>query len=172
MFTFNCSILIRSAIVCEDSDQLISLIEREEGVDVRNWTVPAENPLDLEIFNSALDIFDANLNLGDVENVESTSQKESSSSWYTKSATELPETIKTTAAETTTEASYWSDWFGTAEDAEKTTRKPTTTTTTSGWYIKSGASAETTKTTTIATKIPTATTTEEPSDWSDWYFGK
>ena len=151
---------------------MISLIEREEGVDVRNWTVPAENPLDLEIFNSALDIFDANLNLGDVENVESTSQKESSSSWYTKSATELPETIKTTAAETTTEASYWSDWFGTAEDAEKTTRKPTTTTTTSGWYIKSGTSAETAKTTTIATKIPTATTTEEPSDWSDWYFGK
>merc|ERR1719471_836776 len=38
------------AIICEDSDQLINLVEQEEGVDVRNWTVPAENSVDVKIF--------------------------------------------------------------------------------------------------------------------------
>jgi len=42
----------RMAIICEDSDQLINLVEQEEGVDVRNWTVPAENPVDLKTFKT------------------------------------------------------------------------------------------------------------------------
>ena len=40
------------AIICEDSDQLIKLVEQEEGVDVRNWTVLAENPVDLKTFKN------------------------------------------------------------------------------------------------------------------------
>ena len=40
------------AIICEDSDQLINLVEQEEGVDVRNWTVPAENLVDLKTFKT------------------------------------------------------------------------------------------------------------------------
>ena len=40
------------AIICEDSDQLINLVEQEEGVDVRNWTVPAENSVDLKTFKT------------------------------------------------------------------------------------------------------------------------
>ena len=177
------STLIRSAIICEDSDQLIGLIEHEEGVDVRNWTVPAENPVDLKIFNLELDVFDFDLDSVDPENAESTTQKEKrkqggdlSDGWYTKSA-ETAETTETTAElqTTTTGASYWSNWFGASEESAKTTTKkpPTTTTTktTSGWFIKSGASAGTTKTTTARIPEAEATTTEE-SSWSDWYLGK
>ena len=154
----------RSAIVCEDSDQLMNLIEREKGVDVRNWTLPAENPVDLDIFNSDLN---SDLNSVDLESVESTSKESTDlSGWFTKSVemADLSTTTTTAKLESTTEAFDWSDWFG-ASKTTVTTRKPPTTTT-SGWYIKSGA-----KTTTIAAKIPEATTTEA-SYWSNWYYGK
>ena len=169
----------RSAIVCEDSDQLMNLIEREKGVDVRNWTLPAENPVDLNIFNSDLN---SDLNSVDLESVESTTKESTDlSGWFTKSV-EMADLSKTTAKlESTNEAFDWSDWFG-ASKTTVTTRKPTTTTTSSGWYIKSTTSAETTttsgwyiksgaKTTTVAAKIPEATTTEA-SYWSNWYYGK
>ena len=169
----------RSAIVCEDSDQLINLIEREKGVDVRNWTLPAENPVDLNIFDSDLN---SDLNSVDLESVESTTKESTDlSGWFTKSVeTADPSTTTAAKLEATTGAFDWSDWFG-ASKTTVTTRKPTTTTS-SGWYIKSTTSAETTttsgwyiksgaKTTTVAAKIPEATTTEA-SYWSNWYYGK
>ena len=98
----------RSAIVCEDSDQLMNLIEREKGVDVRNWTLPAENPVDLNIFNSDLN---SDLNSVDLESVESTTKESTDlSGWFTKSV-ETAETTATAKLESTTEAPYWSNWY-------------------------------------------------------------
>ena len=167
----------RSAIVCEDSDQLMNLIEREKGVNVRNWTLPAENPVDLNIFNSDLN---SDLNSVDLESVESTTKESTDlSGWFTKSVETADPSTTTAKLESTTEAFDWSDWFG-ASKTTVTTRKPATTTS-SGWYIKSTTTAETptsgwyiksgAKTTTIAAKIPEATTTEA-SYWSNWYYGK
>ena len=175
---FNCWTSNRFAIVCEDSDQLINLIEREEGVDVRNWTLPAENPVDLNIFNSDLNSLDSDLNSVDLESVESTTKD--LAGWYTKSVERAETTTTRAKLQSTTAALDWSDWFRTSKTT--TTIKKPTTTTSSGWYIKSTMSAETTttsgwyiksgpKTTTIAAKVPEATTTEA-SYWSNWYYGK
>jgi len=180
---------IRSAIICEDSNQLIQLVEREEGVRVRNWTSPAENPVDLNIFKSVTEnpadfnIFNPDLVDSDLNSVaESTTKGNANlSGWNTKSV-EKAETIKTkTKLESTTKASQWFDWFGTSKTTV-TTRKPTTST--SGWYIKSTTSEERTattsgwyiqsglKTTKNAAKVGETTTKEAESYWSNWYFGK
>merc|ERR1711937_85400 len=110
----------RMAIICEDSDQLIDLVEQEEGVDVRNWTVPAENPVDLKTFKTV-----PSANSVDVKFFNSSPSD-------LKRTTEQPLPHKIFISDQKTSVS---------EIVESTTRENQRSTDSEGWSIKPGTTS-------------------------------
>jgi len=143
----------RMAIICEDSDQLIDLVEQEEGVDVRNWTVPAENPVDLKTFKTV-----------PVENSVDVKLFNSSPS-NLKRTTEQPFPHKIFSSDQKTSVS---------EIVESTTRENQRSTDSEGWYIKPGTTSSSgwyIKSKKTEKKKPTTASKWSLASLSEWYYG-
>ena len=169
------------AIICEDSDQLINLVEQEEGVDVRNWTVPAENPVDLKTFKTVpaenpvdLKTFKTvpaenpvNLKTFKTVPVENSVDVKlfNSSPSNLKRTTEQPFPHKIFSSEQKTSVS---------EIVESTTRENKRSTDSEGWYIKPGTASTSgwyIKSKKTDKKKPTTASTWSLASLSEWYYG-
>ena len=138
----------RMAIICEDSDQLINLVEQEEGVDVRNWTVPAENPVDLKTFKTVpvenpVDL--KTLKTVPVENsvdVKIFKPVPSANSVDVKFFNSSPSNLKRSTEQPFPHKIFSSDQkTSVSEIVESTTRENQRSTDSEGWYIKPGTTS-------------------------------
>ena len=155
------------AIICEDSDQLINLVEQEEGVDVRNWTVPAENPVDLKTLKTVpvensvdVKIFKTVLSANSVD-----VKFFNSSPSNLKRTTEQPFPHKIFSSEQKTSVS---------EIVESTTRENQRSTDSEGWYIKPGTTSSSgwyIKSKKAEKKKSTTASTWSLAGLSEWYYG-
>jgi len=157
----------RMAIICEDSDQLINLVEQEEGVDVRNWTVPAENPVDLKTFKTV-----------PVENpvdVKIFKTVPSANSVDVKLFNSSPSNLKGTTEQPFPHEIFSSDQkTSVSEIVESTTRENKRSTDSEGWYIKPGTAS--TSGWYIKSKKTDEKKSTTASKWSlaglsEWYYG-
>jgi len=157
----------RMAIICEDSDQLINLVEQEEGVDVRNWTVPAENPVDLKTFKTV-----------PVENsvdVKIFKPVPSANSVDVKFFNSSPSNLKRTTEQPFPHKIFISDQkTSVSEIVESTTRENQRSTDSEGWYIKPGTTSSSGWY--IKSKKTDETKSTTASKWSlaslsEWYYG-
>jgi len=157
----------RMAIICEDSDQLINLVEQEEGVDVRNWTVPAENPVDLKTFKTV-----------PVENsveVKIFKTVPSANSVDVKLFNSSPSNLRRTTEQPFPHKIFSSDQKASvSEIVESTTRENQRSTDSEGWYIKPGTAS--TSGWYIKSKKTDKKKSTTASKWSlaglsEWYYG-
>ena len=169
------------AIICEDSDQLINLVEQEEGVDVRNWTVPAENPVDLKTFKTvpvenSVDVktfktvpVEKSIDVKIFKTVPSVNSVDvklfSSSPSNLKLTTEQPFPHKIFSSDQKTSVS---------EIVESTTRENKRSTDSEGWYIKPGTASTSgwyIKSKKTDKKKSTAASKWSLAGLSKWYYG-
>jgi len=157
----------RMAIICEDSDQLINLVEQEEGVDVRNWTVPAENPVDLKTFKTV-----------PVENpvdVKIFKTVPSANSVDVKLFNSSPSNLKGTTEQPFPHEIFSSDQkTSVSEIVESTTRENKRSTDSEGWYIKPGTASTSgwyIKSKKTDEKESTTASTWSLASLSEWYYG-
>jgi len=157
----------RMAIICEDSDQLINLVEQEEGVDVRNWTVPAENPVDLKTFKTVP--VENSVDVKIFKTVPSASSVDiklfNSSPSNLKRSTEQPFPHKIFSSDQKTSVS---------ETLESTTRENQRSTDSEGWYIKPGTTSTSgwyIKPKKTDKKKSTTASTWSLASLSEWYYG-
>jgi len=157
----------RMAIICEDSDQLINLVEQEEGVDVRNWTVPAENPVDLKTFKTV-----------PVENsadVKIFKPVPSANSADVKLFNSSPSNLKRTTEQPFPHKIFSSDQkTSVSEIVESTTRENQRSTDSEGWYIKPGTTSSSgwyIKSKKTDKKKPTTASKWSLAGLSEWYYG-
>ena len=155
------------AIICEDSDQLINLVEQEEGVDVRNWTVPAENPVDLKTFKTV-----------PVENsvdVKIFKTVPFANSVDVKLFNSSPSNLKRTTEQPFPHKIFSSDQkTSVSEIVESTTRENQRSTDSEGWYIKPGTTSTSgwyIKSKKTDKKKPTAASKWSLASLSEWYYG-
>ena len=157
----------RMAIICEDCDQLINLVEQEEGVDVRNWTVPAENPVDLKTFKTV-----------PVENsvdVKIFKTVPFANSVDVKFFNSSPSNLKRTTEQPFPHKIFSSDQkTSVSEIVESTTRENQRTTDSEGWYIKPGTTSTSgwyIKPKKTDKKKSTTASTWSLASLSEWYYG-
>jgi len=157
----------RMAIICEDSDQLINLVEQEEGVDVRNWTVPAENPVDLKTFKTV-----------PVENsvdVKIFKTVPFANSVDVKLFNSSPSNLKRTTEQPFPHKIFSSDQkTSVSEIVESTTRENQRSTDSEGWYIKPGTTSSSgwyIKSKKTEKKKPTTASKWSLASLSEWYYG-
>ena len=155
------------AIICEDSDQLIDLVEQEEGVDVRNWTVPAENPVDLKTFKTV-----------PVENsvdVKIFKTVPFANSVDVKLFNSSPSNLKRTTEQPFPHKIFSLDQkTSVSEIVESTTRENKQSTDSEGWYIKPGTTSSSgwyIKSKKTDKKKPTTASTWSLASLSEWYYG-
>jgi len=184
----------RMAIICEDSDQLINLVEQEEGVDVRNWTVPAENPVDLKIFKTvpvenSVDVktfktlsIENPVDLKTfktvpVENSVDVKIKAvpSANSVDAELFNSSPSNLRTTTEQPFPHKIFSSDQkTSVAEIVKSTTRENKRSTDSEGWYIKPGTTSSSgwyIKSKKTDKKKPTTASKWSLASLSEWYYG-
>jgi len=171
----------RMAIICEDSDQLIDLVEQEEGVDVRNWTVPAENPVDLKTFKTApvensVDV--KTFKTVPVENpvdLKTFKTVPVENSFEFKLFNSSPSNLKRTTEQPFPQKIFSSDQkTSVSEIVESTTRENQRSTDSEGWYIKPGTTSSSGWY--IKSKKAEKKKSTKASKWSlaglsEWYYG-
>jgi len=157
----------RMAIICEDSDQLINLVEQEEGVDVRNWTVPAENLVDLKTFKTV-----PAENPVDVKIFKTVP---SANSADVKLFNSSPSNLKRTTEQPFPHKIFSSDQkTSVSEIVESTTRENQRSTDSEGWYIKPGTTSSSgwyIKSKKTDKKKPTTASKWSLAGLSEWYYG-
>jgi len=171
----------RMAIICEDSDQLINLVEQEEGVDVRNWTVPAENPVDLKTFKAApvensVDV--KTFKTVPVENpvdLKTFKTVPVENSFEFKLFNSSPSNLKRTTEQPFPHKIFSSDQkTSVSEIVESTTRENQRSTDSEGWYIKPGTTSSSgwyIKSKKTEKKKPTTASKWSLASLSEWYYG-
>jgi hypothetical protein len=157
----------RMAIICEDSDQLINLVEQEEGVDVRNWTVPAENPVDLKTFKT--------LPVENSVDVKVFKTVPSANSVDVKLFNSSPSNLKRTTEQPFPHKIFSSDQkTSVSEIVESTTRENQQSTDSEGWYIKPGTASTSgwyIKSKKTGEKKSTTASKWSLASLSEWYYG-
>jgi len=185
----------RMAIICEDSDQLINLVEQEEGVDVRNWTVPAENPVDLKIFKTVPVENSVDLktfktvpveNPVDLKTLKTVPVENSvdvkifktvpfANSVDVKLFNSSPSNLKRTTEQPFPHKIFSSDQkTSVSEIVESTTRENQRSTDSEGWYIKPGTTSSSgwyIKSKKTDKKKPTTASKWSLAGLSEWYYG-
>ena len=169
------------AIICEDSDQLINLVEQEEGVDVRNWTVPAEKTVDLKTFKTVpaenpVDL--KTLKTAPVENsvdVKIFKTVPSANSAGVKFFNSSPSNLKRSTEQPFPHKIFSSDQkTSVSEIVESTTRENKRSTDSEGWYIKPGTTSTSgwyIKSNKTDKKKSTTASTWSLASLSEWYYG-
>ena len=169
------------AIICEDSDQLINLVEQEEGVDVRNWTVPAENPVDLKTFKTVPAENPVDLKTFKTVPVENPVDLKTfktvpvENSFEFKLFNSSPSNLKRTTEQPLPHKILISDpKTSVSEIVESTTRENQRSTDSEGWYIKPGTTSTSgwyIKSKKRDKKKPTTASQWSLAGLSEWYYG-